>query len=188
MKPFLSFLTECTQKYEFKVKIAGVEMTDQVKDQLEHALSAYSIDSISKPQHLPIASSHLDFPTMENVEVYMINVTLKYPCTDEQLRQTIASQGRIPMANVVIVPKNQPEELQRELDANKKEDSKALLDTEDLGGESAQEQVGDKKISSFLKDLQTRKYDIEGSTEKAKTTNDLPMNNTSPIKPRKLSK
>jgi hypothetical protein len=185
MKTFKNYLTESTCCYEFKIKIAGIELDSDAQDRIEHALKAFDLDRISKPKHLPIKDQHIDFPSMGNVDVYLITVSLKYPCTDAQLRQTISVQGRIPLASIVVIPKNQPEELRREAEeaAGEQKDKKALLDTPDLGGECAQDKAGQKYTDSMLKDLQTRKYDIAGeATPKAKTTNDLPQNNTSPVR------
>lgn len=190
MKTFLSYLTECAQKYEFKIKIAGYEIDGDVQDKLEHALKAYGLESISKPKHLPITDKHIDFPSLGNIDVYLMNVVLTYPVTDAQLRQTVSEQGRFPLGSIVVIPKNQPEEMCRDAEAEASDkEKKALLDTEDLGGESAQDVAGQKRIDSMLKELETRKYEIEGKAEKAqKSTNDSPMNNKSPVASKKVTK
>ena len=66
------------------------------------------------------------------------------------------------------------------------EDESPLLTKEDLGGPSAQEAVGQKRLTGLIKELSanTRKYEIQGTdTEYAtgKTTNDAPQQNNSPI-------
>jgi hypothetical protein len=59
----------------------------------------------------------------------------------------------------------------------------AVLTEPDMKTEAAPE-YGDKLIGSFLKELESRKYEIAG-TEKAdgKTTDSLPQNNNSILKP-----
>lgn len=189
MKTFLSYLTECATKYEFKIKIAGYEIDGEIQDNLEHALKAYGLESISKPKRLPITDKHIDFPSLGNIDVYLMNVVLTYPVTDAQLRQTISDQGRFPLGSIVVIPKNQPEEVRRDAEAEDDDkEKKAILDTEELGGESAQDQVGQKKLDSFIKELETREYEIEGKAEKLKTTNELPMNNKSPVASKKVTK
>jgi hypothetical protein len=183
MKPFLHYLTESQHTYEFKIKIADIEPTPEMLDHLEHALKAYDLESISKPKRLPI-QDHIDFPQMGPIEVYVMDVVLKYPCNDAQLRQTVHDQGRFPLANIMVVPKNHPEELRRDEEAaasDKKPEAILTKDLEDTGVKG-EDFHGKKQIDSMLKELTTRKYEFaEKEPTKVKTTNDLPVGEKSPI-------
>lgn len=198
MKNLATYLLESEQTYEFKIKIAGIECTNDVMDRVEHALAAFDVATVSKAKRLPICDKPLDFPSFGPVEVSLITATLKYPCTDAQIRAALGNQGRFPLANIVVVPKNAPEELRREEEGvdncedetkqNKKK-AKALLDTELESPEGGQVQVGQKRLDSMLKELESQKLEFE-KTEKtdSKTTNDTPQNNTSPSGSRKGAK
>ena len=159
MNPLSKYILDSEKKFEFKIKLA-LEVTNEVLDRIEHALNAFGLESLSKPKSLPITAKNLDFPSVDHAQIYLLQATLKYPCTDEQIRATLAAQGRLPLSCIVVYPKDHPEVERRDLDQeNEGKDSKALLDTEDLGGDSAQDRVGQKRID-FLKDLQTRKYEF----------------------------
>ena len=178
MKSLISYIIEDKQTYDFRVKIANTKLDNDVLDRIEHALAAYELASMSKPKSLPIKDQNLDFPALKNCEVEMILVSLKYPCTDEQLRTAIAQHGRLPLASIVVTPKNHPEELMRdEMDAADEttDKNKAPILTKELEQISGgQIQVGLKRVESLLKEL-------EAARTKTKTTNDLPQNNTSVI-------
>ena len=158
-----------------------------MQDNIEHALNSFDVATISKAKHLPVTDKCLDFPSFSKCDVYLINASLKYPCTDEQIRQVLGSQARLPLANIVVVPKNSPEELRREEEAGDEtktdKKSKSILEKEIENVESGQPQVGQKRIDSMLKDLKSTKFEFE-KTEKAsdKSTNDLPQNNTSIVR------
>ena len=187
MKSFAQILTESEKTFEFKIKVAGVELTDEAMDRLEHALKTYDLDSISKPKRLPMQNS-LDFPSMGPVEVYVMDVVLKYPVNDAQLRQTVHDQAFIPLASIIVVPKNHPEELRRdeEAEAAEKNEGKTpesilLKDVEDTGVKG-EDFHSEKATDSFLKGLETRKYEFAtNDKEKFKDTNAIPQGTTSPI-------
>ena len=188
MKNFTEYLMESEEekKYEFKIKVAQFEMDNDVLDRIEHALKAFDLESISKPKRLPITDKNLDFPSLKACEVSLLTAVLKYPCTDEQIRAALGNQGRFPLANIVVIPVNSPEELRREEDAGKDETTKkeAIL-TKDISKEKledAQPLVGMKKVESMLKELESQRMEF-AKTEKvnAKSTNDTPQNNVSPV-------
>lgn len=184
MKSLISYLLEDKRTYDFKIKIANMELTNDILDRLEHSLNGYEIVSMSKPKSLPIEDQSLDFPSLNNCEVSLITVSLKYPCTDDQVRTAISNQGRLPMANVVVIPKNQPEELMRDAAADEPNDkNKEPILTKELEHISGgQLQVGAKRVESLLKELETRRYEIAAKEKvDTKSTNDLPQNNTSVV-------
>ncbi len=181
MKSLDQYLIENVNVREFKLKFAGIELTDDVLQRIEHALKAFDLDRISKPKHLPFGQ-YAEFAAMGVTDVNLVTVAVKYPCTDEQLRNTIVTQGRIPAACVHVVPENQQgcEDEQEIL----KKSGKALLgqDLEDTSKGAGQQQVGTVRADNMLKDLQSFKHSFEKpNTEKAKTSNDLPVNTKSPI-------
>jgi hypothetical protein len=180
-KPFTHFLLEGDQTYEFKIKIACQDMDSDAQDRLEHALKAYDLGSVSKPKRLPPDAQKNEFPHAEGCDVFLMTASVKLPCTDAQLRQVISDQGRFQLASVKVLPANQTdEEAVAELEADGKKE--ALL-TKDLEkGEDGQPQVGQKRLDSMLKELESQKMEFAAKEKtNSKSTNDLPQNNKSPV-------
>jgi hypothetical protein len=109
-------------------------------------------------------------------EVSLITVSLQYPCTDEQLRQALSHQGRIPSANIVVIPKNAPEELLRDECDVKDETTKKyepILTQEELQTNTDSEvqlKVGQSRVDNLLKELESRRYSF--STDKVNLNKD----------------
>lgn len=185
MKSLVEYLLDSEKLYEFKIKLAVPELPNEMMDRIEHALRAYEVARISKPKHLPIAVRNLDFPHCGPCDVFLITVALKYPCTDAQVRDVLGTQGRIPLSNIVVIPANQPEELRREdeSDVNSDKKKEAILTTELETTESGQPLVGGNRLNSMLKELESCKQEFATKQEtSAKTSNDFPQNNISPLK------
>lgn len=160
MKPLSHYLTESKQTYDFKIKIASIEINNDVLDRIEHALNSFEVSNLSKPKRLPIKSQNLDFPSLQNCEVSLIIASLNYPCTDEQVRQAISKQAMLPLASIVVTPKDQPEELLRDASAEDEttDKNKAAILTKELEHTSGgQIQVGAKRVESLLKELETQR-------------------------------
>lgn len=188
MKNFLNYLEESQKTYEFRIKIANVDPTENM-DRLESVLEAYALDSLSKPKRLPIKESDIDFPSMKNCQVWLMDAILKYPCNEAQLRAIISERANIPQANIFVVPKNHPEELWRwnedgTSDIKEYVQGEAVLDKPYEDNPEAKK-AGEAYASfnSILKELtQVKLEEAEGGkTEDAKTTNDLPQGEASPV-------
>lgn len=188
MKNFLNYLTDVQKVYEFRIKLADIDPADRMTV-LEAALDAYGLESISKAKRLPIKTNDIDFPNRQNCQIYLMDAVLKYPVNDAQLRAIVSERTGIPQNQIIVVPKNHPEEQRRwDLEGNDVKEyvsGEAVLDKPYL--EATAEQTAAGKIyseaGSLLKELSKAKFGISG-TEKAdgKTTNDLPQGTTSPIK------
>jgi hypothetical protein len=186
MKPFLNYLTESEKTYEFRIKIANIDPNDQM-DRLESVLEAYCLESLSKPKRLPIKESDIDFPSFKNCQLYLMDVTLKYPCNNDQLRAIIAERMNIPAAHIVVVPLNHPEEQRRwDLEGN---DVRVFAKGESVLDKPYEDNAEGTKAgkdyaasTSLLKELSKPKMEIEGdTTPKAKTLNDIPQGESSPV-------
>lgn len=181
MKDFAQYLTESVQTYEFKIKIADMEMDDDVQTRIEHALKAFDLDRISKPKKLPYEKECPEFPNMGIVDVYLINVAVKYPCNNDQLRTTIASQARIPLANIYVYTKGQDDLLLKDETTEKAKEAVLTKELEQTSSDG-QEQVGTKRISNLLKELESMKHEFaDPNKEKAKASDTLPQGTASPV-------
>jgi hypothetical protein len=153
MKTFNEFLTESTKTYKFKVRVAG-ELPEKFADNMKAILSRYEVLNVSAGKTTPISQKPMDFPSLQNMEVTHYEIEVKYPTTSQVLAQELsccAEQGHL-----IVRGDEDPVDKQTEQDAI--EDNKAyesLLNTEDMGGESAQESVGDGHVMNLLKELET---------------------------------
>ena len=186
MKNFLKHLSEVQKTYEFRIKVANIDPAENL-DRLRNALEAYGLESLSDAKRLPIMESDIDFPSMKNCQIYLIDAVLKYPVNDQQLLAIIAERAGYPHNQVVVVPKNHPEEIwrwnvdgQSELREFKKGESVLDKPLEDVKNEEASKQYAE--AGSLLKELSTAKFDIEGTdSADSKTLNDIPVGDVSPL-------
>ena len=187
MKNFLQHLTDSQKTYEFRIKIANIDPADKLAA-LEAALDAYGLESMSKAKRLPIKSSDIDFPSMANCQIYLMDVVLTYPVNDAQLRAIVSERAGIAQSNIVVTSPNHPEEQRRwDLEGNDVREFKkgeAVLGTEYAHDECECGEEASKAYSqgSFLKELNKTKFEIAGNEPAdGKTTNDLPQGTTSPV-------
>jgi len=188
MKSFLSYLTESTRTYDFRIRIA-CEMSDDIMGKLKTILEMYKLESISKPRRLPIQETP-EFPNMGPVEVNVIDIVLGYPTNDEKIRSLIAECGCVPAACVRVTPTNSPYELVRDgkeiSNLHGKPGESVLMQAEMVAEKKDEELVGDARIPGIMKELQdTRKYKYPdaagGEPADAKTSNSYPQGQTSPV-------
>ena len=188
MKNFLEHLTQVEKTYEFRIKLADIDPSEHA-DRLKTALDAYGLESLSDAKRLPIQESDIDFPSMANCQIYLMDAVLKYPVTDAQLRAIVSERGGIPAGKIVVVPKNHPEEQWRwdraNSDIREFKKGESVLDKDFSAEECACAEDASKAYSeagSLLKELNSIKFEVAGS-EKAdgKTTNDIPVGDVSPV-------
>ncbi len=186
MKSYRAYLTESHKTYDFRLRIAG-ELPSDLHAKVKQVLEAYQVDKMSTPKRLPIQETP-EFPNMGPVEINVIEVSLRYPCNDEQVRTLIAERTGINLACIKVNAANSPYEaaLAGGERSGPNNGESVLLQPEMVAEKKQPELVGDERIPSLIKELEeTRKYQYpETAGEKtpaAKTTNELPMGNTSPI-------
>jgi hypothetical protein len=179
MKPFTQYLQEMNHIYEFSVKLAGCDMTAEMKDRLKSALEAYSVDSIGKYKRLPI-QEHADFPSHGPCECNMLEVAVKYPVVTDQLAQLIAEKLSIPRNSVIVRTRGQEENMIPMAEPKKSKDGSVLTNPELEAADGAQALVGQSRKDSMLKELETRKYEFAAKATTAKAP-EMPQGNKSPV-------
>ena len=188
MKNFLNYLEQSQKTYEFRIKIANIDPAEKLA-MLESALDAYGLESLGKPKRLPLKESDVDFPNHGTVELYLMDAVLKYPCNEYQLRTIIAERAGIAQANIVIVPTNHPEE-QRRWNEDDSSDIKEYAQGDSVLDKPYEDDPEAKKagdayasFNTILKELTELKLaEAEGGkTPAAKTTNELPTGDKSPV-------
>lgn len=182
MKTFSQYLYHTQKTYEFRIKVANVDVSEANLAAIKNALDAYGVESIGKPKRLPI-QQHVDFPKMGPCECHVIDVSLNYPTTPELLTQIVSERALINKAQVCVKTKDQDEQANAAEEAG--EHKGALLDKAELeSNPDAQGVVGQARVGSLIKELEklTRKTEF-AATEKANTqsTNDLPQGTKSPV-------
>lgn len=165
MKSFKEYLTESKKTYAFKIKLAG-DLDEGVNSKLKTAMERFSIVKMGSGKRTPITEVPLDFPDVKNMPVTVFDVEVNYPTTPDVLESYIAQYINYPNHCVKVRTGNEPSEQYQE--QMKKDDTKgeALLNQEDLGGDSAQDVVGTKHNMSLLKDLAKTSAERKAETTK----------------------
>lgn len=181
MKQFMQYLTESQRQFAFRVKIAGYELDADALDKIERCLGAYDLADISKPKRLPISHTN-EFPRLGAVQREVFDIKTNYPANPPMIAQAINNGTGIPVGNILVI-----DPLNDEVDTViYDEKGEAVLTKEELpsGDKDAQNKVGQKRVLDFMKELETTKQEIAGKEKTDdKSTNDLPQNNKSVLKP-----
>ena len=96
------------------------------------------------------------------MEVTFYEVEVKYPATSQVLAEYLVNHCSVERSHLIVRAEGEPIETQA--DADQASDGVAYetkLTTEELGGESAQEEVGDARIMSLLKELEATRNERE---------------------------
>jgi len=168
MKKFTDFLTESKKTYTFKVRVAG-ELPEACEDRLESALKKYSVVNMTSAAKTPIVERPLDFPQLTNCEVHSWDVEVEYPVTSHQLQDYLRETCKIPTSHLIVRNPNEPQE---DYQATKEDtEYEAMLGTEEMASESAQDSVGSSRVMDLLKELEVarkeRDHDPIDSVQKA---------------------
>ena len=152
MKTFAEYLVESEKVYSFKIGVAG-ELPEGFESALETSLKKFGVKNMTPGKKTPIQERPLDFPQLENVDVTYYEVDLHYPTTSQVLQEYVGQCCNISQSHVIVRNPNEPQELyQQEKDET---EYTAKLTVEDMGGESAQDNVGTAKVMDLLKELET---------------------------------
>ena len=158
MKNFTDYLTESKKTYPFKIGVAG-EIPEGFEEKLKMGLEKYSVSNITAGKRTPIAKRPLDFPQLENMEVTYYEFDLNYPTTTQVLQEYLENLCSIPKSHIIVRNPNEPQEQYQQEPDNKPYES--LLNTEDMGGESAQADVAGERVMNLLKELEVARKERE---------------------------
>jgi|Laugresp1bdmlbsn_1035097.scaffolds.fasta_scaffold02758_2 hypothetical protein len=179
MKPFTQYLQEMNKLYEFSIRLAGCDLDKQISEQLTTALSAYAVESVGKPRRLPV-QEHIDFPTMGPCECHVIEVSLKYPTTSDQVLQVVAEKLNLPRNSVLVRTKNEDMLRTPTMPSKKDKNGSVLTQAELEDIPDAQALVGQQRKDSMLKELVSRKYEF-AAKEAAPVNTPPPQGKISPV-------
>tara|TARA_B110000977_G_scaffold81478_1_gene109030 strand:- start:601 stop:1098 length:498 start_codon:yes stop_codon:yes gene_type:complete len=160
MKSLKSYLVESEQTYKFRIKMAET-LSDETMDALESALQKYDLKSMSKPKKTPITEHPMDFQTLQNAEVFIMDAELNYPVTAHQLYEYISQTVGVPASHLVVINQDHPEEMAREEAITEEgEEYTAKLDSDYEDANNAKDSFGDEYNENMLKSIETRKYEF----------------------------
>lgn len=184
MKPFAKYLAESERTYNYRIKIVG-DVNKDFANQLKEKLAQFDVVKFSDPKTTPVRKEIPDFPAFPNQPMSIIDVEFKYPAIEPQIKQLAQLLGLDPNR---IVMNTTPYEESLDTEAGKIADqNRDLL--------NSPYPAPDKKQKDLSKDYATGPYDHEvlknayrsdftiagGRTPPAKTTNELPMGDKSPM-------
>jgi hypothetical protein len=164
MKSLKSYLVENEQTYKFRIKMAE-KCDDETMNALETALEKYEVASISKPKKTPIQEHPMDFQTLQNAEVFIMDAELKYPVTAHQLYEYISQVVGVPASHLVVINQDNPEEIAREEALKEEGEEYETLLGSDYKEEKQDPTFGDAYNENMLKSLETRKYEFAGKED-----------------------
>ena len=161
MSSFTQILNESKKTYKFKIGVAG-DLPEDFANKLETSLKKWDCANISNGKTTPIQKRPLDFPQLQNMEVTYYEAELNYPTTQQVLQEYIGNCCNVNQAYIIVRDLEAPQEEYQEEQSNTYE---SMLDTEDMGGESAQQDVGTSRVMDLLKELEVARKErgIDGT-------------------------
>ena len=176
MSTFKEYLSESVKTYEFKIKIAG-DLPEGFDKAMKTALMKYDCASVSKGKRIPIQEAPLDFPSLKNMNVTIFDISCRYPTTPQTLTEYLADQLMIARGGIRVRSAREEEIIEDNLEGlNRIGTSTEAILNKPYETESAQDQVGDKKVLNFLKELGK----ISHKGDQVKGVNDAILAKSSP--------
>jgi hypothetical protein len=158
MKTFKHFLTESEKTYKFFIRVAG-DLPEGFVDTMERSLNKYELVKLSPGKRTPITEKPMDFPQLQNCEVTHYEAEVKYPTTPHILEKYLVDCCEISHAHIIVRGENDP--VERQQSEKSDEPYESILNTEDMGGESAQQDVAGARVMDLLKELETARKERE---------------------------
>jgi hypothetical protein len=184
MKPFAKYLAESERTYNYRIKVVG-DVPDGFFKELRDKCAQFDVVKMSDAKSTPVRKVIPDFPAFPNQPMKIVDVEFRYPAIEPQIKQLAQLLGLDPNRIVMMAtPYEESLDIESEKIANQNQD---LLDSPYPDADAEQR--------ALKKDYATGPYDHEvvknayksnftiagGKTPAAKTTNELPMGNKSPM-------
>jgi hypothetical protein len=184
MKPFAKYLAESERTYNYRIKVVGDVPAGFFKE-LRDKCQQFDIVKMSDAKSTPVRKVIPDFPAYPNQAMSIVDVEFKYPAVEPQIKQLAQLLGLDP--NRIVMNTTPYEESLTDENSKIEDQNKDLLDSPYPAPDAEQR--------ALKKDYATGPYDHEvvknayktnftvagGKTPPAKTTNELPMGDKSPM-------
>lgn len=185
MKNFKDYLAESQRTYNYRMKIVGDVEPAMIKA-LEEKLKQFDPVKISPVKTTPIQLKPADFPAHANESVSAMECEFRYPAIEPQIQQIAQLLGLDPNRIRLLTSAHEESlDVEREKIADENQD---LLTDTDYPAPDAEQKALKKDYSApydqhaVLKNSYRSDFTVAGGkTPPAKTTNDLPMGNDSPM-------
>ena len=185
MKPFAKYLTESEKTYNYRIKMVGDVPSTFVKE-LEGKLAQFDVVKMSKIKTAPVRKEIPDFPAFPNQPMSIVDVEFRYPAIEPQIKQLAQLLGMDP--NRIVMSTVPYEDSMNDESRKIGDQNKDLLDKPDYPAPDAEQRALSKDYATgpydhaVLKNAYRSNFTIAGNkTPPAKTTNELPMGNKSPM-------
>ena len=159
-KSLRAILAEDDQEYTYWIKSTYNIHEPEVMDQIRLAMLPYDLRAVEEGAYKPIGAGNKDFPNVPDSPSYSVKVTLGLePVEVDDPLQKVALFTRINTEHLLVhkdgvdphaEPKAEAEVEYKNLAHSAKDFSSSLDDVY----ADAQDEVGDKRVGSFLKDLE----------------------------------
>ena len=185
MKNFQQYHAESERTYNYRIKIVGDVAPDFIKA-LEDKLKQFDIVKISRPKSTPVQLKPADFPKHSNDSVTSMDVEFRYPAVEPQIKQ-IAQLLFMDPNRIIMLTTPHEDGMDTERERVETENKDLLTDTDFLAPDAEQKALSKDYSAPYdehavLKNAYRSDFTVAGGkTPPAKTTNDLPMGNTSPM-------
>jgi hypothetical protein len=185
MKNFKDYLAESQRTYNYRMKIVGDVEPAMIKA-LEEKLKQFDPVKISAIKTTPIQLKPADFPAHANESVSAMDCEFRYPAIEPQIQQIAQLLGLDPN-RIRLLTTSYEESLADEKEKIADENQDLLTDT-DYPAPDAEQRALSKDYSApydkhaVLKNTYRSDFTVAGGkTPPARTTNDLPMGDNSPM-------
>jgi len=162
MSTLLEYLESVKKQHKVRIKLA-CGCSNEILDKIERHLEKYDVEQVTAPQKTILQKRPLDFPQLDQAEVYIIDFTANLPVSLQQLHSELAVMLRVPEGLIVVRSPEDPRETQDE--AGKTLATEPLLTAELTATPAKEETFGDKFNTSLLKELKAlsdkRKEDLK---------------------------
>jgi hypothetical protein len=185
MKKFQEYLAESERTYNYRIKIVG-DVEPAIVKALEEKLKQFDPVKISSVKKTPIQLKPADFPAAANESVSSMDCEFRYPAIEPQIQQLAQLLGLNPnRIRMLTVSYEDSMAVEKE---KVEDENKDLLTDTDYPAPDAEQRALSKDYSApynqhaVLKNAYRSEFTVAGGkTPPAKTTNDLPMGNNSPM-------
>lgn len=185
MKNFQEYLAESQRTYNYRIKIVGDVEPGFVKA-LEEKLKQFDPVKISSVKKTPIQLKPADFPAHANESVNSMECEFRYPAIEPQIQQIARLLG-LDENRIRLLTSAHEESLDVEREKIADENKDLLTDTDYPAPDAEQKALSKDYAAPYdqhavLKNAYRSEFTVAGGkTPPAKTTNDLPMGNNSPM-------
>jgi len=184
MKPFAKYLAESERAYTYRIKVVG-DVPDGFFKELRDKCAQFDVVKMSDAKSTPVRKAIPDFPAFPNQPMKIVDVQFRYPAIEPQIKQLAQLLGLDPNRVVMMAT---PYEESMDIENNKIEDENKDLLNSPYPAPDAQQKALSKDYATgpydhaVLKNAYRSNFTIAGGkTPPAKTTNELPMGDTSPM-------